>query len=69
MKKPGRKQKDPPTVHLIGELFEYISEQPKVAKYGNPRKLVVTITINEVSIGNTLIELGETFNVMSGTTL
>ena len=26
IKNPGRKQKDPPTVHLIGELSEYISE-------------------------------------------
>jgi hypothetical protein len=29
----------------------------------------VTITINEVSIGNTLIDLGETINVMTNTTL
>jgi hypothetical protein len=29
----------------------------------------VTITINEVSIGNTLIDLGETINVMTITTL
>ena len=32
IKKPGRKQKDPPTVHLIGEISEYILEQPKVEK-------------------------------------
>jgi hypothetical protein len=69
IKKPGRKQKDPPTVHLKGELSEYISEQPKVAKYGNPGNLVVTITINEVSIGNTLIYLGATIYVMNVTTL
>jgi hypothetical protein len=43
---------------LIGGLSEYISEQPKLAKYGNPGNPVVTITINEVSIGNTLIDLG-----------
>jgi hypothetical protein len=54
---------------LIGEFSEYISEQPKVAKYGNPGNPVVTITINEVSIGNTLIDLGETTNVMTSTTL
>ena len=29
----------------------------------------MTITINEVSIGNTLIDLGETINVMTITTL
>jgi hypothetical protein len=69
IKKPCRKQKDPPSIHLVGGLFEYISEQPKLAKYGNPGNLVVTITINEVSIGNTLIDLGATINVMTTTTL
>jgi hypothetical protein len=69
IKKLGRKQKDPPTIHLIGELYEYISEHRKVANYGNPGNPVVTITINEVSIGNTLIDLGEAINVMTVTTL
>jgi hypothetical protein len=69
IKKPGRKQKDPPTIHLIGELSEYISEQPKVEKYGNLGNPIVTITINEVSIGNTLIELGVAINVIITTTL
>ena len=69
IKKPGRKQKDPPIVHLIGELFEYISEQPRVTKYANLGNLIVTITINKVPIGNTLIDLGATINVMTVTTL
>jgi hypothetical protein len=69
IKKLGRKQKDPPIVHLVGELFEYISEKPKIAKYGNLGNPVVTITIKEVSIKNTLIDLGETINVMTATTL
>jgi hypothetical protein len=69
IKKTGRKKKYPPTVHLIGGLFEYISEQPKLEKYGNPGNPVVTITINEVSIGNNLIDLGEAINVMTATTL
>jgi hypothetical protein len=51
IKNPSRKQKDPPTIHLVGGLSEYISEQPKLAKYGKPGNPVVTITINEVSIG------------------
>jgi hypothetical protein len=67
--KRGRKQKDPPTVHLVGGLSEYISEKPKLAKYGNLGNPIVTITIKEVSIGNTLIYLGETINVMTATTL
>jgi hypothetical protein len=48
IKKPSRKQKYPPTIHLIGEFFEYISEQPRVTNYANPRNLIVTITINKV---------------------
>jgi hypothetical protein len=54
---------------LIGEISKYISEQPKIEKYQNPGNLIVTITINEVSIGNTLIDLGESINVMTATTL
>jgi hypothetical protein len=54
---------------LIGEFSEYISEQPRVARYGNPGNLVVTITINKVPIGNTLIDLGVAINVMNITTL
>ena len=48
IKNPGRKKKDPPTVHLVGGISQYISEQPKLAKYGNLGNPVVTITINEV---------------------
>jgi hypothetical protein len=69
IKNPGRKQKDPPTIHLVGGLSEYMSEKPKLAKYGNPGNLVVTITINEVSIENTLIDLGVAINVMTAATL
>ena len=69
IKKLGRKQKYPPIIHLIGGLYEYISEQPKLAKYGDLGNLVMTITINEVSIGNTLIDLGVAINVMTATTL
>jgi hypothetical protein len=54
---------------LVGGLSEYISEQPKLEKYGNPGNPVVTIIINEVAIGNTLIDLGEIINVMTATTL
>jgi hypothetical protein len=69
IKKLGREKKDPTIVHLVGGLFEYISKQPKLAKYGNLGNPVVTITIKEVSIGNTLIDLGATIDVMTATTL
>jgi hypothetical protein len=69
IKKTGRKKKYPPIVHLIGELSEYILEQPRVTKYANPWNLVVRITINNILIGNTLIDIGEAINVMIVTTL
>jgi hypothetical protein len=69
IKNPRRKKKDPPTIHLIGKLYRYISEQPMVPKYGNPGNPIVTITINKVPIRNTLIDLGEAINVMDVTTL
>ena len=67
--KLGRKHEDPSTVHLIGEFSEYISEKPRVAKYGNLGNIIVTITINKVPIGKTLIDLWEAINVMIVTTL
>jgi hypothetical protein len=69
IKNPCRKQKDPPTVHLVGGLSEYISKQPKLSKHGNLGNPVVTITIKEVSIENTVIDLGAAINVMTATTL
>jgi hypothetical protein len=69
IKKLGRKKKDPPIVHLIGDLSEYMSEQPKLTKYGKPENPVVPITINEVSIGNTLIDIGASIIVMTATNL
>jgi len=69
IKNPGRKRKDPPTVHLVGDLYEYILEKPRVTKYANPGNPVATIIINNIPIGNTLMDLGETINVMTFTTL
>ena len=69
LKKPGRKQKDPPTIHVIGQLSNYISDcslPPKFANSGNP---MVTICINEILIGNTLVHLGASINVMYMTTM
>ena len=46
--KPGRKPKDPPTVHVIGKLFELIMGKTLLDKYDDPRNPTVT-----VQIGNT----------------
>jgi len=69
LKKPGRKQKDPPTIHVIGQLSNYISDYSLPPKFANPGNPVVTICINEIPIGNTLVDLGAAINVMSMTTM
>jgi hypothetical protein len=69
IKKPGRKQKDPPTIHLVGQLSDYISETPKIVKYANPGNPIVSVTINDVSIGNTLVDLGAAINIMTNNTV
>jgi hypothetical protein len=67
--KLGRKQKDPPTIHLVGQLSNYISETPKIVKYANPGNPIVSMTINNVSIGNTLVDLGVSINIMTNNTV
>jgi hypothetical protein len=69
IKKPGQKQKDPPTIHLVGQLSNYISETPKIVKYANPGNPIVSVTINNVSIGNTLVDLGAAINIMTSNTV
>ena len=65
IKKPGRKHKDPPTIHLVGQISDYLSEDPPVPKYANPGNPVVTIGIHNTLIGNTLIDLGAAINIMT----
>ncbi len=65
IKKPGKKQKEPPTINVIGELSNYIAEVPQVAKYGNLGNPIVTVTIRGVTIGNTLIDLWAAINIMT----
>jgi hypothetical protein len=65
IKKPGRKQKDPPTIHLVGQSSNCISETPKMVKYANLGNPIVIVTINNVSTGNTLVDLGANINIMT----
>ena len=47
-RKPGRKPRDPPTVHVIGKLSELIMGKTLLAKYDDPGNPTIT-----VHIGNT----------------
>ena len=54
---------------MIGELSDHISGTPNISKYDDPGNPIVTVVINKVSIGNTLIDLGAAINMMTTTTL
>ena len=69
LKKPGRKRKDPPTVHVIGDLAELMMGNTIAAKYSNPGNPVVKVQINDNSLSNTLIDLGAAINVMTKQTM
>ena len=44
-RKPGRKPKDPPTIHVIGKLSSLIMGKTLLAKYDNPGNPTVTVHI------------------------
>ena len=44
-RKPGRKPRDHPTVHVIGKLSELITGKTLLAKYDDPRNPIVTVHI------------------------
>ena len=63
-KKPGRKPRDPPTVHVIGKLSALITGKTPVTKYDNPGNPTVTVQIGHTQIPNVLVYLGAAINVM-----
>ena len=65
LKKTRKRKKDPPTIHVIGNLAGLISNTVSVEKYVDPGILMVTITINNFSISKTLIDLGAVINEMT----
>ena len=58
LKKIGRKQKYPLAIHVVGQLSDYISDHPPLPKFANLGNPILTISIYNVSIGNSLIDLG-----------
>ena len=69
IKHPRKKQKDPLTIHVIGEMSECMTDQSWIAKYANLGALAVTVIINNIAIENTLINLGSSLNMMTTTVL
>ena len=65
LKKPIRKPKDAPIVHLVGQLENSMLEKSLSNKYKDPRNPTVVVFINKISIPNTLVVLGVAINIMT----
>jgi hypothetical protein len=63
--KLGRKKQDPPTIKVIGQLFELFLGKTANPKYIDPGNPVVQVCIGKTPIPNTLIDLGTTINIMT----
>jgi hypothetical protein len=64
IKRPGRKPRDPLTVHVVGDLFELMLGKSPPPKYGDPGNPTVTVKIGHTSIPHALIDLGVEINIM-----
>jgi len=68
MKKPKRKIKTTPTVHVVGTLSDLLLGRETHVKYEDPRNPIVTVQINGCSFPNALVDLGATINIIKTTT-
>lgn len=69
LKKLGRKRKVPKTIHIVGQFVDPMLEKVLTPKYFDLDSLLVNIHINNHLLQNTLIDLGETINVMTKETM
>jgi hypothetical protein len=69
VKKPGRKTKDPLTVHVMRDLSALISGKTPPVKYGDPGHPTVTIQVGKTIIPHVLVDLGAAINIMTLETL
>ena len=65
VKKPGRKTKDPLTVHVMGDLSALMSGKYLPVKYGDPDHPTVTVKIGKKIIPRVLVDLGAAINIMT----
>jgi hypothetical protein len=69
VKKPGRKTKDPLTVHVMGDLSALMSGKTPPVKYGDPGHPTITVQLGKTIIPRVLVDLGATINIMTLETL
>ena len=65
VKKPGRKPKDPPTVHVLGKISELVIGKTLLSKYDEPGNPTVIVHIGNTQIPIILVDLGVAINVMT----
>jgi hypothetical protein len=64
IKRPGRKPRDPLTVHVVGDFSELMLGKTPPIKYGDPRNPIVTVKIGQTFIPHVLVDLGKAINIM-----
>jgi hypothetical protein len=69
VKKPGRKTKDPLTVHVMGDLSTLMTGKTPPVKYGDPGHPTVTVQVGKTIIPRVLVDLGAAINIMTLETL
>jgi hypothetical protein len=69
IKKPGRKTKDPLTVHVMGDLSALMTGKTPPVKYGDPGHPTVTVQVGKTIIPRVLVDLGAAINIMTLETL
>jgi len=69
VKKPGRKIKDPLTVHVMGDLSALMSGKAPPVKYGDPDHPTVSVQVGKTIIPRVLVDLGAAINIMTLETL
>jgi len=65
IKKPGRKAKDPLTVHVMGELTALMTEKDPPVKYGDPGHPTTTVHVGKTFVSKVLVDLGAAINIMT----
>eukprot|EP00253_Pinus_taeda_P004863 PITA_04863 len=65
IKKPGRKAKEPLTVHVMGELTALMTEKDPPVKYGDLGHPTVTVQVGKTFVSKVLVDLGAAINIMT----
>ena len=65
IKKPGRKAKDPLTVHVMGDLSALMFGKAPPVKYGDPSYPTIIVQIGKTIIPQVLVDLGAAINIMT----